>query len=306
MSFFITEGPTAAPKLTRSSTQKINAVTTCTAQTKDPARPYNERLVGELPEPYLGYLPSPISATPADRGKMPAPQKKLFGADSKNMDSKKENDLNLGYEKPKLRQQLELPRRHRGHCRSRSDLADSICAVNKWIEYEKTRNSDHSGKAPLAEPESACNISTLNLENQGKFITKEDVADYRHPSGIYQDEDVCNLQEGPVVKMPDGKQKKPDKKSSVGGFFSKLGRAVLKPRNVYSDGDQYGPGTKLKKPFNTDKENISLGAMTEEERGLRESKRFKPEGNKVSRFFQRGGIYRSSKMKAKNQHQNVK
>lgn len=274
-------------------------VTTCTAQTKD--KPYNERLVGELPESYLGYLPSPITSLPADSGKITAPQKKLFTAEDNNLDNKKENNLNIGHEKPKLRQQLELPKRNRGHCRSRSDLADSICAVNKWIEYEKMRNSEHGGKAPLAEPESACNISTLNLENQGKFITKEDFEDYHHPSGIYQDEDVCDVQDGPVVKMPEGKQKKGDKKSSVGGFFSKLGRAVLKPRNVYSDGDQYGPGSKTKKPFNTDKENVSLGAMTEEEKGLRESKRFKSEGNKVSRFFQRGGLYRSSKMKAKNQ-----
>ena len=251
------------------------------------------------------YLPSPITASaPPDAGRV-VPQKKLFNINDNNLDNKKENNLNMGYEKPKMRQ-LELPRRNRGHCRSRSDLADSICVVDKWIEYEKMRSAENGGKAPLAIPESSCNISTLNLENQGKFITKEDVADYRHPSGVYQDEDVCNLQDGPVVKMPEGKHKKVEKKSSVGGFFSKLGRAVLKPRNVYSDGDQYGPGTKpkdmRKKSFSSDKENISLGTMNEEERALRESKRFKSEGNKVSRFFQRGGIYRSSKMKSKNQN----
>ena len=296
------------PRLARSSTQKINSVATCTAQTKNPGRQYNERLVGELPESFPGYLPSPVTAGPPDFGKMSVPQKKLFDVDY-NLDSKKENNLNLGCEKPRMRQ-LELPRRNRTHCRSRSDLADSICVVNKWIEYEKMRCSEHGGKAPLAEPESACNLSTLNLENQGKFITKEDVADYHHPSGIYQDEDVCNLQDGPVVTMPEGKAKKVEKKSSVGGFFSKLGRAVLKPRNVYSDGDQYGPGVKTKdlrkKSFSSDKENVDFGMMTEEEKGLRESKRYKSEGNKVSRFFQRGGIYRSSKMKNKNQHQNVK
>lgn len=205
-------------------------------------------------------------------------------------------------EENKVRQRLELPRRKGTHRRSRSDMLDSFCDINKWVEYEKKR-------APMAEPESVCNLSILNLENQGKFITNRDIAALKTNNGM---DDVCNVENGPVLRLPSDldKQKKVDKKSSVGGFFSKLGRAVLKPRNVYSDGDQYPlqsnkPVKERKKSFSSDKENVNIEPVSAFEKGgIRDSKRLKSEGNsnKVSQFFKRGGLYRSSKMKKKNQN----
>lgn len=204
----------------------------------------------------------------------------------------------------RARYQLEMPGRKGGHRRSRSDMVDSICVVDKWIEYEKRREMDIGQRAPIAEPESVCNISTLHLENQGKFITNRDFAVLKTD---HDDNGYLNVENGPVLQLPFDKQRKTEKKSTVGGFFSKLGRAVLKPRN-FSDGDQYTTQKgnlpkERKKSFSLDKENINteqVGAF--EKGGVRDSKRFKSDGNKVSRFFQRGGLYRSSKMKKKNQN----
>ncbi|KAH3833188.1 hypothetical protein DPMN_106491 [Dreissena polymorpha] len=295
-------------KLTRSSTQKLRPVTTtCTAQTM------------KVVPPDLAFPPSPITGNTGHAGKKSETlHRKLFPAPIKEY---QEREVISEEEKTrqtmKSRRQLELPKRNPGHRRSRSDMLDSFYAVEKWIEYEKNRDLEtivsKNGRPPLAEPESICNLSTLNLEKHGKFISNKDVYAYQSQQGRGP---VCSLEQGPTLKMPEDKNRKPDKpekKSSVGGFFSKLGRAVLKPRNVYSDGDQYlDQGNKVpkerKKSFSSDKENVNMDPMPADglgNFGLRDSKRsFKSEGNanKVSRFFQRGGLYRSSKAKKKNQN----
>ncbi|WAQ97742.1 INF2-like protein [Mya arenaria] len=287
-------------KLTRSSTQKLRPiVTTCTAQTKS-----TSATLGQFP-------PSPITGNKEHAGKKSATlHRKLFPLETEEY---QEREIISEEEKQrqnaKVKRQLELPSRNPGHRRSRSDMVDSMCVMDKWIEYEKNRDVDAPGaiQAPIAEPESICNLSTLNLENKGKFISNKDVQALK--VGNDKNGAVCMVEDGPVLKVPIDRYAKQEKKSSVGGFFSKLGRAVLKPRNVYSDGDQYqepaGKGLKeRKKSFSSDKENVNMEPMpTEGNFGLRDSKRYKSEGNsnKVSRFFQRGGLYRSSKMKKKNQ-----
>jgi len=304
---------TSTGKMTRSSTQKLRPIkTTCTAQTK---------LGNE------GIPPSPITGNVGHAGKWSATlHRKLFptatgeyeerGIDCQEKYQEREiisEEERKQQQTGKSRRQLELPgRQAMGHRRSRSDMVDSMCIMDKWIEYERNREVGAGGErhAPMAEPESICNLSTLNLENKGKLLSKHDVQALMTNGGNANGNAVCRVESGPIMRMPvDNNAAKPEKKSSMGGFFSKLGRAVLKPRNVYSDGDQYQyqngkMGKERKKSFSSDnKENVNMNPMPAEGNfGLRDSKRYKSEGgsNKVSRFFQRGGLYRSSKMKKKN------
>ncbi|XP_060569585.1 inverted formin-2-like [Ruditapes philippinarum] len=282
-------GTELEPKLLmRSSTQKIRPVATCTAQTVKPVNQSNKP----------NYMPSPITADPKHAGKKSATlQRKLFPLTDGNEEYQEREVID---KKADGKTRLELPSRKTMHRRSRSDMIDSICGNDKWIEYEKTR--EQGGRnAPLAEPESVCNLSILNLEKHGKFVTNRDVA------ALKSVKNVCSVEDGPVMRAPDVKGRKGEKKSGVGGFFSKIGRAVLKPRNVYSDGDEYGfqPVKERKKSISSDKENVDLVSMATDDRQGANEKKNKAEGNsnKVSRFFQRGGLYRSSKMKKKNQNQ---
>ena len=287
-------GKDSEPKLMmRSSTQKIRPVATCTAQTVKPAN--------QLSKP--NYMSSPITTDTKHAGKKSATlQRKLFPLTDGNEEYQEREVIDKKAD-VKSRRQLELPNIKAMHRRSRSDMLDSICGNDKWIEYEKTR--ENGGRnAPLAEPESVCNLSILNLEKRGKFVTNKDVAELKSDR---QARNVCRLDDGPMMRAPDAKGRKGEKKSGVGGFFSKIGRAVLKPRNVYSDGDEYGfhPGKERRKSVSSDKENVDMDTMaTEDRQGINDRKN-KAEGNtnKVSRFFQRGGLYRSSKMKKKNQNQ---
>ncbi|XP_053400207.1 formin-J-like isoform X2 [Mercenaria mercenaria] len=292
-------GSANEPKLMRSSTQKLLPVkTTCTAQTVTHVNQSNKP----------SYMPSPITADTKHAGKKSATlQRKLFPLTDGN-EEYQEREITDKKADGKVKRQLELPSRKTMHRRSRSDMVDSVCGADKWIEYEKIR--EQGGRnAPLAEPESVCNLSILNLEKQGKFVTNKDIAVLK--SDNQQNRDVHILEDGPLMRLPEAKGRKGDKKSSVGGFFTKLGRAVLKPRNVYSDGDQYGvqvgkPVKERKKSISLDKENVNvdMDPMPSEDRQAVNDKRNKAEGNsnKVSRFFQRGGLYRSSKMKKKNQN----
>lgn len=252
------------------------------------------------------FPPSPITGTSVPHGRRS--QRKLFPIATGGNDEFKEREVISEDERQKRdgkpRHQLQMPSRTGTHRRSRSDMLDSICIGNKWVEYEKRMEMETGSRAPIAEPESVCNLSTLHLESQGKFISNRDIL------AVQTDSDVCNIETGPVLSLPDNRERKTEKKSSVGGFFSKLGRAVLKPRNVYSEGDQFNlqfrkSMRESKKSSSSDKENVNIEQMTGFERGnIRDSKRVKAEGNtnKVSRFFQRGGLYRSSKMKKKNQN----
>ncbi|KAK7096746.1 hypothetical protein V1264_003813 [Littorina saxatilis] len=108
------------------------------------------------------------------------------------------------------------------HHRSRSDLTDSILIQNKWLKYEEIKRKERKNlegeNAPLAEPESSLTLATLNLE---------DMRARRRVS------DQMQLNTGPVLFMPQGhKDRKGDKKGGIGSFFSRLSRAVLKPRNA--------------------------------------------------------------------------
>jgi len=209
-----------------------------------------------------------------------------------------------GRQKP----QLELPScRTMTHRRSRSDLLDSVCLPNKWVQYENIRGvdiGDLGPAAPIAKPESTCNLSILNLENRGKILTKRDIAAFQH----HDDNDkYSKIENRPQMKAPEENQpRRVDKKSAKGGFFSKLGRAVLKPRNTYSDGDQNSRPAKeqRKKVSASEKENLKEENRMASNEKLGEFQRGTDgNGNRVSRFFQRGGLYRSSKMKKKNQKQ---
>lgn len=282
----------------RSSTQKLRPVTTtCTAQTV--------KLENQSNQPC--YMPSPITADVNHAGRTSTTlQRKLFPLNH-GIEGYQEREVTDKKAEAKVRRQLELPARKTMHRRSRSDMVDSSCGLDKWIEYEKTR--EQGGRnAPLAEPESVCNLSILNLENRGKFVTNKDIAALK--SDQQKGRDICHVEDGPFLRLPEGKGRKGDKKSSVSGFFSKLGRAVLKPRNVNSDSDQYGIQVRKsvkerRKSVSSDKENVDMDTLTAEERqAVNDQKQVKNEGNgnKVSRFFQRGGLYRSSKMKKKNQN----
>lgn len=288
-------GSGSGPKMMRSSTQKMKPVkTTCTAQT----------MKGNLESKKPLYIPSPIKSDTGNVGKVSATlQRRLFPVNAAGIEEYQEREI-TDVKKPeeKVKRLLELPSRKTMHRRSRSDMVDSIYGIDKWVEYEKTR--EQGGRnAPLAEPESVCNLSTLHLENHGKFVTNRDIDVLKADNGYHAP--MCLLEDGPELRLHDGREKKGDKKSSVGGFFSKLGRAVLKPRN-HSDGDHYAvqhDKIPKKKSGKLDKENVDIDHMSSNEKlSHPEYKRYKSEGNtnRVSRFFQRGGLYRSSKMKKKN------
>ncbi|KAL4230347.1 Inverted formin-2 [Mactra antiquata] len=287
-------GTDSGPKMMRSSTQKMKPVKTiCTAQT---TKPYIESK-----KPI--YIPSPIKSETDNGWKSSATlQRRLFPMTSGNEEYQEREITDVKKPDEKVKRQLELPSRRIAHRRSRSDMLDSISGVDKWIEYEKTR--EHGGRnAPLAEPESWCNLSTLHLENKGKFVTNKDF-DVLKTGNPYHN-DARLLEDGPEIRLVGIRDKKGDKKSSKGGFFSKLGRAVLKPRN-HSDGDQNNVAVEklLRKKYSkSDKENTEVDPLSSNEK-LAQSDKNKTGGNtnKVSRFFQRGGLYRSSKMKKKNQN----
>lgn len=288
-------GSANEPKMTRSSTRKLQPITaTCTAQTV--------KLNNQSAKPI--YMPSPITTDAQNAGKKSVTlQRKLFPSTRTNENYQEREVTDIKKADRQGRRQLELPSLKTMHRRSRSDVVDSMCGVDKWIEYEKTRERDDRN-APLAEPESICNLSILNLENRGKFVTNKDIAVLQSEPKL--NGNVCRADDGPIMRMSDAKGRKGEKKS----FWSKLGRAVLKPRNVYSEGDQYvGQVGKCVnergKSVSSDKENADMDHMTVDDRQAeQEYKKYKPDGNtnKVSRFFQRGGLYRSSKMKKKNQN----
>ena len=298
-------GSSTVGKLSRSSTQKLIPIrTTCTAQTVKPCNGQTQN-----------YHPSPKSAAAVNAGKRSGTfHRKLFPLAMENNEEYQEREVIDKSEKQKqevrARQRLELPSRGT-HRRSRSDMLDSFCDVNQWVEYEKRRDLELGLRAPMAEPESLCNVSILNLESHGKFITNRDIAALKTTN---DNQDVHNIETGPILRMPLSdvdRNKKVEKKSSVGGFFSKLGRAVMKPRGAYSEGDQYPlqytkSMKERKMSFKFDKENVNIEPNPAFERcGVRDSKRLKSadgNGNKVSQFFKRGGLYRSSKMKKKNQN----
>ncbi|XP_060080017.1 inverted formin-2-like [Ylistrum balloti] len=156
--------------------------------------------------------------------------------------------------------------KHQGHNRSRSDLANSIITAEKWMKYEELRHQESLHEdmaAPLAEPESMCAISTLNLENNGRFVDRDDVKYFEEQQKEIKQENVCSVEEGPIVKLPlsellpdmkscmDTKEmasKRPEKRSSVSNFFNKISRAVLKPKNVYNTpGSNVSSNTKSQK-----------------------------------------------------------
>ncbi|OWF54490.1 inverted formin-2-like [Mizuhopecten yessoensis] len=156
--------------------------------------------------------------------------------------------------------------KHQGHNRSRSDLATSILTTEKWMKYEEIRHQEslHEDiEAPLAEPESMCAISTLNLENHGRFVDRDDVKLFEEQQKEMKEDNVCSVEEGPILKLPlsellpdmkslmDTKEmscKRPEKRSSVSNFFNKISRAVLKPKNVYSTpGSAVSSNTKSQK-----------------------------------------------------------
>lgn len=139
-----------------------------------------------------------------------------------------------------------------GHNRSRSDLANSIITTEKWMRYEEMRHQEsmyEEKEAPLAEPESMCALSTLNLEHHGKFVDREDVKLFEEQQKeLTEGENMYSVEQGPILKLPitellpeikkclDTKEltaKRTEKKSSVSSFFNKISRAVLKPKNVY-------------------------------------------------------------------------
>lgn len=288
-------GSANEPKMTRSSTQKLRPITsTCTAQTV--------KLNNQSVKPI--YMPSPITTDAQNAGKKSATlQRKLFPSTHTNVKHQEREVTDVKKADRQGRKQLELPSRKTMHRRSRSDMVDSMCGVDKWIEYERMRERGDKN-APLAEPESICNLSILNLENRGKFVTNKDIAVLQSEQKL--NGNVCRAEDEPMMRMPDAKGRKGEKKS----FWSKLGRAVLKPRNVYSEGDQYGGqvgkcANERRKSVSSDKENADMDHMTGDGRQTeQEYKKYKSDGNtnKVSRFFQRGGLYRSSKMKKKNQN----
>jgi hypothetical protein len=190
----------------------------------------------------------------------------------------------------------------KSHHRSRSDLVDSLCISNRWVKYEETRQQDLCGVAPLAEPESMCNVSTLNLENKGKFVsTTCGIRNYDHYSPR---KNVCLLPEGPVLTRPGSlKQqttKKPEKRTSFGQFFNKLSKAVLKPRNVYvtnepsiaparivQEKQKWNVRKKIILSNNANKENVATHSVMDttaqtEKFAAREYKRFKAEKYSVT------------------------
>lgn len=201
--------------------------------------------------------------------------------------------------------ELKVSSKRRSHSRSRSDLTDSILITEKWMKYEELvlqESMYDEGPAPLAEPESMCNITSLNLENNGKSVDLEDVKFYEEQQKYDYTENICCLQDGPVVKLPTetcptsqgenmpGKPK-PERKSSVSNFFTKISRAVLKPRNTPESEPQKGKKERFgmfgrrKTSTAEDKENVpvkeSVSALAEKRFASREYKRFKSEKSRL-------------------------
>ncbi|XP_033743492.1 inverted formin-2-like [Pecten maximus] len=161
--------------------------------------------------------------------------------------------------------------KHQGHNRSRSDLANSIVTTEKWMQYEELRHQESIHEdvaAPLAEPESMCAISTLNLENHGRFVDREDVKLFEEQQKEMKEDNVCSVEDGPILKLPlsellpdmkscmdtkDMEVKRPEKRSSVSNFFNKISRAVLKPKNVYNT-----PGSAVSSNTKSQKEGFRM------------------------------------------------
>lgn len=185
-------------------------------------------------------------------------------------------------------EEMKVSSKRRSHSRSRSDLTDSILITEKWMKYEELvlqESMYDEGAAPLAEPESMCNITSLNLENNGKSVDLEDVKFYEEQQKYDYTENICCLQDGPVVKLPT------ERKSSVSNFFTKISRAVLKPRNTPESEPQKGKKERFgmfgrrKTSTADDKENVpvkeSVSALAEKRFASREYKRFKSEKSRL-------------------------
>lgn len=202
--------------------------------------------------------------------------------------------------------ELKVVGKRRTHSRSRSDLTDSILITEKWMKYEELVHQesmyDEGGVAPLAEPESMCNITSLNLENNGKSVDREDMKFYEEQQKYDYTENVCCIQEGPVVKLPMETfpntpdenmhcKPKPERKSSVSNFFTKISRAVLKPRNTpeaesqKAKKEKFGMFGRRKALTSDDKENVphkeSTVSLAEKRFASREYKRFKNDKSRV-------------------------
>ncbi|KAK3099925.1 hypothetical protein FSP39_011867 [Pinctada imbricata] len=143
---------------------------------------------------------------------------------------------------------LEQKNRRKSHNRSRSDFTDSMLDMEKWAKYEDMKLQESvlmDGHAPIAEQEitGTFDVTTLNLESDGKLLDKNDVKLYKDMQ-LYDDkENICCVQDGPVLKLPLEKHQLPelrslqkskqrgDRKTSLGNIFTRISRAVLKPRN---------------------------------------------------------------------------
>ncbi|XP_067660533.1 inverted formin-2-like [Haliotis asinina] len=225
------------------------------------------------------------------------PRSEAFDDDFPNFSSKvppkvmTSSENNLLDEDPvwmKRPTKISLPRRN-SHYRSRSDLGESLCGTTKWVRYEEIKlkqNHNEIGQAPLAKPESCCTLATLHLEDNGKFTYQEEMS----------------LHDGPMVVLPklEGKpSKKLEKRSSIGNFFSKISRRVLRPKNVnmcyntnnssvFVDDGGMKPIQNGRRFSSDNKENISTGLskneMAMEKRyAEREYRRFKAQRQKGSR-----------------------
>lgn len=195
-------------------------------------------------------------------------------------DNGSEEMLDLSYIKP-LNKTIDLikneGKRTKGHNRSRSDFTDSVLVTEPWM-IQEVRQHDVLLEAPLAEPESMCALSTLNLENHGKFIDQEDVKHFEEQQKLDVKTDVYVIPLGPVLKLPLAQvelpeiknepetKTKPEKRMSFGKILrNKLSRVVLRPKN---DGGTLGP-VQDKKRFglfgrrkvlvsSSDKENLPI------------------------------------------------
>lgn len=180
---------------------------------------------------------------------------------------------------------------HKTHARSRSDLAESIQVTEKWVRYEEIRNQKIQ-LAPLAEPESTCTLSTLNLEKRGKFVTNYDIQRYESQAKIECQENMLSIHDGPIVKIPDHilpeakSTKKMEKRSSFGNFFQRISRAVLKPKNVYTTCQNQNPkdinlpGPRINELRVSEKENMPMKSRHASQKSqdkllLKECKRFR-------------------------------
>ncbi|XP_071126193.1 inverted formin-2-like isoform X2 [Mytilus edulis] len=222
-----------------------------------------------------------------------------------NVSDKEFTEANEVVSKIRLEQLKRQTSKHKqSHNRSRSDLTDSILVTEKWMKYEEMKNHDFIMEeqiAPLAEPESMCALSTLNLENHGKFVDRDDIKLY--VENQRQDEKHLSLQEGPIVKLPftenvretwSDKPKRPEKRLSVTNFFSKISRAVLKPKNTDPAKDEktksqmFGRFMRRKSLTKENKENILQSDRmqlyrSQERKSNREFKKLKGEKGKSAK-----------------------